>query len=846
MQMKTKLLFRLFIFQTTLLVIFYLNDATAQVPTGTSCQSMSYTDIDGNNIHLNWLTADGIEVILFFGDASNAADWQYLQTNILQDYYSDYGPDGAGTATVLYIEVNQDTGIDYITGDNPLSQGDYTSLVNFPIVNSAPWAISFFELDTYPTIYRLCTSNVLELLDEPSYEELVNPAYEYCSWTDTIQNAILTDFIAYSYCGGFSVSYEILNLGVIPLTECEIQLSTPTGLLETIPWSGYLDTGASIQVGIQNLSVPYETQLTAQIISGDAIPNEPLTSPIYFTTQASEHIRIEATLSDNMIDVGWVLYDENYNELVVVNDIDLTNPDNYIQDLYTEAGSCYEISLQGTAYMYPNTPSITHFSISSVHDDGSTTPILTLNGDWNSPPNAGIQVTEPSQATVSGFVFLDENENGLLDEVDQRISGIEVHADDLITYTDVTGYYEFPNQDIANHEIYVVYDATIYPSHTTDTSYTIMASDIYNRDFGLNTNESIFDAEFVASTNLYICGLHGELNISIENTGNTPIDATFTAIFSDVLNIFAVLPTPTSFDGNAYTWHFDNIPLGQIQYLSIHTLFPGYELMGQSITNEYTLTLFDEFGNIINNTNTTNSSLLLCSFDPNDKTVTPSGASDAHYVPLDTPLEYLIRFQNTGNYLASNIHVKDTLDNNLDLNTLNVIQTSHYCLPTVNANTREVDFFFPNIALADSASNEPESHGFIHYRISPVENIQEMTKVNNNADIYFDFNPAIITNTTWTTFSDLFFSVKETQQTFTPIIYPNPASDLVTIQFPADFNSGDISILDLQGRRVAHLQNITGSIITYSLSNLSAGNYVIKTHSNDKIIFHPIKLCVVK
>ncbi|MBL0317064.1 MAG: T9SS type A sorting domain-containing protein [Flavobacteriales bacterium] len=196
--------------------------------------------------------------------------------------------------------------------------------------------------------------------------------------------------------------------------------------------------------------------------------------------------------------------------------------------------------------------------------------------------------------------------------------------------------------------------------------------------------------------------------------------------------------------------------------------------------------------------------------------------------------------------MASNIHVKDTLDNNLDLNTLNVIQTSHYCLPTVNANTREVDFFFPNIALADSASNEPESHGFIHYRISPVENIQEMTKVNNNADIYFDFNPAIITNTTWTTFSDLFFSVKETQQTFTPIIYPNPASDLVTIQFPADFNSGDISILDLQGRRVAHLQNITGSIITYSLSNLSAGNYVIKTHSNDKIIFHPIKLCVVK
>lgn len=104
-----------------------------------------------------------------------------------------------------------------------------------------------------------------------------------------------------------------------------------------------------------------------------------LTSPIYFTTQASKHIRIEATLSDNMIDVGWVLYDENYNELVVVNDIDLTNPDNYIQDLYTERAVVMRYPFKDRHICILIHLPITHFSISSVHDDGS---IIHTNLRW--------------------------------------------------------------------------------------------------------------------------------------------------------------------------------------------------------------------------------------------------------------------------------------------------------------------------------------------------------------------------------------------------------------------------------------------------------------------------------
>src|SRR5262249_13810922 len=47
------------------------------------------------------------------------------------------------------------------------------------------------------------------------------------------------------------------------------------------------------------------------------------------------------------------------------------------------------------------------------------------------------------------------------------------------------------------------------------------------------------------------------------------------------------------------------------------------------------------------------------SYDPNDKTAEPVGTGDDHFIPADTTLHYLIRFQNTGNDTAFNIVVRD-------------------------------------------------------------------------------------------------------------------------------------------------------------------------------------------
>ena len=54
---------------------------------------------------------------------------------------------------------------------------------------------------------------------------------------------------------------------------------------------------------------------------------------------------------------------------------------------------------------------------------------------------------------------------------------------------------------------------------------------------------------------------------------------------------------------------------------------------------------------------------------------------------------------------------------------------------------------FQDIHLVDSFHNEPQSHGYITYRIKPKNNLVIGDVINNSASIYFDFNAPVITNT---------------------------------------------------------------------------------------------------
>ncbi len=140
----------------------------------------------------------------------------------------------------------------------------------------------------------------------------------------------------------------------------------------------------------------------------------------------------------------------------------------------------------------------------------------------------------------------------------------------------------------------------------------------------------------------------------------------------------------------------------------------------------------------------------VASYDPNIKTAIPQGLGDMHEIDKSWELDYTVQFQNTGNDTAFLVVLRDTLSEKLDLTTLRVHGGSHPFTWALNPE-RELVFTFENILLPDSTTNEPESHGFVNFSISPGTDLLPGDIIQNNAEIYFDFNDPIITNTVFHT-----------------------------------------------------------------------------------------------
>jgi len=146
--------------------------------------------------------------------------------------------------------------------------------------------------------------------------------------------------------------------------------------------------------------------------------------------------------------------------------------------------------------------------------------------------------------------------------------------------------------------------------------------------------------------------------------------------------------------------------------------------------------------------------LVVAAYDPNDKTVDIPVVNHTE-IPLGegVELQYLIRFQNTGNFYATFVRVVDELPELLDINTIHMINASHdYELSFPEPNVLE--WFFDEIMLPDSTTDEPGSHGFIHFRIKTVPGVGLDDVIENNALIYFDFKEAVVTEYAVTTFMD--------------------------------------------------------------------------------------------
>lgn len=233
------------------------------------------------------------------------------------------------------------------------------------------------------------------------------------------------------------------------------------------------------------------------------------------------------------------------------------------------------------------------------------------------------------------------------------------------------------------------------------------------------------------------------------------------------------------------------------------------------------------------------------SYDPNDKQAFPKGYGTAHYIRPGTPLEYLIRFQNTGNDTAFTVRVVDTLSAWLDPTTLRPGASSHPYTWDLNG-AGVLTYLFENILLPDSNINEPASNGFFKFTIHPRLDAPLETVIENTAEIYFDFNEAIVTNTTFHRLGENFVTVglwQPEQPRYAVSVTPNPFSDAAFLEVKGLQQNTPLrlQVFDLQGKLQVEMVS-EGAVFHLKKGGLTSGVYFFRieqggvTVGNGKLI----------
>jgi uncharacterized repeat protein (TIGR01451 family) len=467
-------------------------------------------------------------------------------------------------------------------------------------------------------------------------------------------------------------------------------------------------------------------------------------------------------------------------------------------------------------------------------------PLCSDNDPINNPNNCS-----NGQLGILGSTSFDSNKNCQKESLETALANIPMvlldSANNLVsqTYTAINGVYQFPVG--ANH-YKVQIDTTNLPFTALcpkggDTTIVLSDSSIFAKDVNFNlTCKDGFDVGIrsVATSgivfpgqphNLYVAagdmsnwfgkncaqGISGQLQVTV--TGPVKYVAT------------AGTKTPT-INGNVYTYEITDF--GKVDFT---------QDFGLSFVTDTTAKADDQIcvnaqitpkngdHNVANNTYDYCYSVIN-SHDPNLKEVYPANFKPGY----NGYLTYTVHFQNTGSAPAFNIRLVDTLDAKLDLKTFEVLNYSHANTVSLTGNVMRVKY--PNILLADSTTNEKASHGFIQYRIKPLAPISEEHQIKNTAYIYFDYNEAIVTNTTVSK-TNKNSGIHEEKELGLRV-YPNPTENLLTFERTSHtINSINISIVSVNGQVLYTNKMDLTNKQTVDLTNFAPGVYFVNLQNEE-------------
>ncbi len=425
--------------------------------------------------------------------------------------------------------------------------------------------------------------------------------------------------------------------------------------------------------------------------------------------------------------------------------------------------------------------------------------------------------------TIVGTVRFDQNTNGC-NNLDSVMNYVKVNITDGVqsgtTFTNNKGIYKFltqPGPNTVTTDFPNNWFTTSPPAHVINfTGY----GNIAVADFCITANGTHPDLDVVL---LPITGPRPGYDVTYRlvysNKGNQTQSGTITLSFNDVkMNFLSAIPAPSGQSTGNLTWTYTNLSPYQSKtidlkfYVNPPPVVNGGDILG------FTATVNPVGGDEtpIDNVFTLNQ-VVQNSWDPNDKQVTEGPKINIDKVK--DFLHYLIRFQNTGTASAISVIIKDSLASNLDWNSFMPISASH-AYRTVVTKGNKIEFIFDGINLPGKNTNEPASHGFVAFKVKPKSTITVGETINNKAEIYFDFNLPIVTNTVSTTI----VTPKKSDNLIDLSVYSNPVKDEIRFKVKAGSQIKAINLYNTVGEKL-YSETVTtpGTDRKVNIANLPTG-----------------------
>ncbi len=449
----------------------------------------------------------------------------------------------------------------------------------------------------------------------------------------------------------------------------------------------------------------------------------------------------------------------------------------------------------------------------------------------NQIPNRFIQVTEDTHAKMSGTVFNDKNNNGTQDAGENGIANVQIKANGVIAaYTDASGNYMLSGFVSTNR--YVI--EQVLPTYWSQAKPAAGGSYLVNIT---STSQNIVNLNFAnipatSGKDLYATvavtslrrGFKNEMLLTYGNKGTLAgSKEVLTLTLDPAVSLVSASVPWDSKNGNVYTWNLTAVNEGSVSTIILTDSVNLSKPVGTPVN---LLVSISAAGDLDPTNNNSQLKSEICGpIDPNDLVAYPNGK----YIPADQVMTYRVRFQNVGNAPVQHVKIVNPIQTGLDLQTFKFEGASHTCRYTIENNY--LNFYLENVNLPDSNENEEMSHGYVEYTIKPQTHLQEGALITNAAQIIFDYEEPVTTNTTLHYISYFMASGRSL------MIYPNPVEEKATIKLSKlkETDLGlikEITIFTESGLICLHLNDIYQEEITIEKARLGTGNYYINMVDN--------------